>query len=224
VTGRATTVVFDLGGVLIDWDPRHLYRQLFGGDEAGMERFLAEVCTFDWNAQQDAGRPWRVGVEELASRHPEQRALIAAYDERWNEMLGEAFDDTVAIIAELRAGGIPVYALSNWSAEKFPYALQRFPFLAWFRGIVISGDVGVTKPDPRIFRYLFERHGIEPATAVCVDDAPWNVAAAAALGMIALRFESAAALRRELHRLGLPVRAEAPRAAPAVDAQAPRSA
>lgn len=204
-----TTVVFDLGGVLIDWDPRHLYRRLFDGDEAAMERFLAEVCTLAWNERQDAGRPWRIGVEELARRHPDQRALIEAYDERWPEMLGGAREDSVAILGELRAAGVPCYALSNWSAEKFPVARARYAFLGWFDGIVISGDVGVTKPDPLIYQRFLERHAVDPASAVFVDDTPANVAAAAALGMTGLRFVDPDALRGDLRRLGFPIAAAA---------------
>ena len=111
-----TSVVFDLGGVLIDWNPRHLYRKLFGADEAAMERFLAEVCTPDWNSRFDAGRPLAEGVAELVAVHPEQVELISAYQQRWPEMLGGAFEGTVAILGELRRAGLLTYALSNWSA------------------------------------------------------------------------------------------------------------
>ena len=201
-----TSVVFDLGGVLIDWDPRHLYRRLFAGDEAGMERFLAEVCTMEWNVRQDAGRPWRIAVEELTAEHPDKADLIAAYDQRWEEMLGNAFDDAVAVLAELRDAGVPIYALSNWSTDKFAYALDRFEFLGWFRAIVVSGEVGVAKPDPAIYRFLFEHHGVEPRGAVFIDDSQANVDAAISLGMTGIRFRDARALRVDLARLGLPVR------------------
>jgi 2-haloacid dehalogenase len=198
----APAIVFDLGGVLIDWDPRHLYRRLFD-DEAAMERFLAEVCTPAWNAEQDAGRPWSEAIESLARSHPEQRDLIAAFRARWLEMLGGAIDETVGILADLRAAGRPLYALSNWSAETFPIARPRFPFLDWFDGIVISGDVGICKPDPRLYRHLIDRYGLAPASTVFVDDSPVNVAAAAALGMTAFRFDGPAGLRRDLTALGL---------------------
>ena len=204
-TSTPTAVVFDLGGVLIDWNPRYLYRNLFGGDDAAMEAFLSEVTTQEWNGQQDAGRPWSEAIEVLAAKHPERRDLIAAFWERWPEMLGGAFDDTVAILAELRAAGVRVYALSNWSAETFPRARPRFPFLDWFDAIVISGEVRLVKPDPQIFRHLLETHGLVAERTVFVDDHEANVEAAAALGMIAVHFAGADVLRRELRSLGLPV-------------------
>jgi 2-haloacid dehalogenase len=202
-------VVFDLGGVLIDWNPRYLYGSLFGGDSEAMEAFLGEVCTPEWNSLLDAGRPWDEAVAELAARHPDARDLIVAYHERWDEMLGGPIEGVVEILRELRAGGIALYALSNWSAEKFPIARARYPFLAWFRDIVISGDVGTIKPDPAMFRALVQRDGIDPATAVYVDDSGPNVAAAAELGFAAIRFVGARPLRRELASRGLPVRERA---------------
>lgn len=195
-------VIFDLGGVLIDWNPRHLYRKLFG-DEAEMERFLDTVCTPAWNAEQDAGRPIAVAVAELSARHPEHSALIEAFYARWPEMLAGAIEDSVAVLARLRALGVPLYALTNWSAETFPLARARFDFLGWFRGIVVSGEVGMKKPDPAIFRLCLERFALAPGDAVFIDDAPANVAAAEALGLTGLRFTSAAGLDRELRALGL---------------------
>jgi 2-haloacid dehalogenase len=195
-------VIFDLGGVLIDWDPRHLYRKLFG-DEAAMEAFLAGVCTSEWNERQDEGRPFAAGIAELIARHPEHREMIEAYHARWPEMLAGALDDTVAILAELNARGQPLYALSNWSAETFPHARERFDFLGWFRGTVISGEEGVRKPGSAIFHLLFQRYSIDPAEAVFIDDAQANVTAARSIGLEALRFTSAAALREDLAHLGV---------------------
>jgi 2-haloacid dehalogenase len=199
---RPTTVVFDLGGVLIDWNPRYLYRQLFD-DDAAMEAFLAEVATPEWNARQDEGRPWAEAVEMLASEHPEKRDLITAYWQRWQEMLGDAIAPTVKILDELRGTGVRLLALTNWSAETFPITRPRFPFLEWFDGIVVSGELRLAKPDPRIFRRLIEDYELDPAATVFIDDSPANVAAAATLGIIALRFEDAATLRRDLAGLGL---------------------
>jgi len=199
---RPTTVVFDLGGVLIDWDPRHLYRQLFD-DPNEMEAFLAEVTTAEWNAHQDAGRPWAEAIEILVAEHPERRELIEAFHRRWPEMLAGEIPRTVDVLTALRATGIRLVALTNWSAETFPVARERFDFLAWFEGIVVSGEVGVNKPDPRIFEHLLERFGIEPAEALFIDDSPANIDTATALGFRAIRFTDAAALRRELIRLEL---------------------
>lgn len=196
-------VVFDLGGVLIDWDPRHLYRSLFAGDEAAMEAFLATVCTPEWNARQDAGRPWDEAVAALVEEHPAERERIIAFRERWPEMLGGAIEGTVALLAELRARLVPVYALSNWSAETFPVARDRYPFLGWFDGLVISGEERVAKPDPRLFRIAIERFGLDPRATAYVDDSPANVAVAAGLGMVALHFRGPDLLRDDLARLGL---------------------
>jgi len=195
-------VVFDLGGVLIDWDPRHLYRKLLA-DEAAVEEFLATVCTPEWNAEQDRGRPFAEGVAELVERHPAHAAAIVAYHERWMEMLGGEIPGTVAVLAELRAAGVPLYALSNWSAETFRLTRGRFPFLEWFDGLVVSGEEGVTKPDRRIFELLIERFGLVAAATLFVDDSAANVIAARDLGLDAVRFRGAGGLRRDLAARGL---------------------
>ena len=200
---KPTAVVFDLGGVLIDWNPRYLYRQLFDGDEAAMERFLAEVTTPEWNLEQDAGRTWDEAVEALTRQHPEHAELIAAYRDRWTETLGEAIGPTVTVLDELRQTDVRLFALSNWSAETFPVARPRYPFLDWFEGIVISGEVGITKPDERVYHHLLDRFGLDPALTVFIDDSAANVRAALEVGMIALRFEGGDALRRALADLGL---------------------
>jgi 2-haloacid dehalogenase len=198
-----TAVVFDLGGVLLDWNPRHLYRGLFGEDVKGMERFLAEVVTPDWNARQDAGRSWDEATAEAIASHPEHAALIRAYRERWEEMLGEALTDSVAILDELRGTGLRLFALTNWSQYTFHHALARYPFLQWFEDIVVSGREGVAKPDPLIFRLLLSRFGIEASRSVFIDDTLKNVEAASLLGFRAIHFCNALQLRRELASLGL---------------------
>jgi len=201
--GRRSAVVFDLGGVLIDWDPRHLYRKMFNGDEASMEAFLATVCTPEWNARQDAGRPFAEAVAQLVEAFPSERDRIVAFHERWPETLGEGIDGTVAILGELHARAMPLYALSNWSAETFPIARERYSFLGLFDGIVISGRERVSKPDPRLYRVLFDRYRLDPQHAVYIDDAPRNVEVAAEMGMLALQFTDPARLRAALETLGL---------------------
>jgi 2-haloacid dehalogenase len=196
-------VVFDLGGVLLEWNPRHLYRKLFAGDDDAMEAFLGSVCTEAWNERQDAGRSFADGVAELLANHPQHAQLIAAFGARFDEMIPGAIDDCVAVLHELKGTGVPVYALTNWSSETFPSQKQRFPFLALFDGIVVSGDEGVIKPDPRIFRILLERYAIAADEAVFIDDVAANAAAAAALGLHGIHFRSPALLRAELARLGL---------------------
>jgi 2-haloacid dehalogenase len=199
---RPTAVVFDLGGVLIDWNPRHLYRQMFS-EEAAMERFLNEVTTAAWNLEQDRGRSFADGIAELVRDHSGHADLIEAYWHRWPEMLGEPLPGTVEILAALRATGVRLLALSNWSAETFPIGAARYPFLAWFEAIVVSGEVGLVKPDPALFRLMIDRHGIEPASTVFIDDSSANVQAAAALGFTAIPFTGALELRRDLARVGL---------------------
>ncbi len=195
-------VVFDLGGVLIDWDPRYLYRKLFD-DADEMEWFLANVVTREWNARQDVGRPFHDAIEELVVRHPGHAPLIRAYLERWPEMLGGPITENVGILADLRAAGVPLYALTNWSAETFPLARATFEFLGWFRGIVVSGEELIGKPDPRIFRALLARFDLEPELVVFVDDLPDNVEQARRLGMDAIRYTTPHELRQALRELGL---------------------
>ena len=202
MTPTPTTVIFDLGAVLIDWNPRYLYRSLID-DPDEMERFLAEVTTAAWNHEQDRGRRWDDAVAQLVEQHPAHAALIRAYHERWPEMLGEQIHDTVEILAELRAAGVSLYALTNWSAETWPIALERYPFLGWFRGIVVSGEVGAAKPERAVYDALTERYGVVPAESVFIDDQPRNVEAARNLGFGAIRFTDAPSLRAALVDLGL---------------------
>lgn len=201
--GRRDTVIFDLGGVLIDWDPRNLYRRLFDGNIAAMEAFLAEVCTAEWNERQDAGRSFAEGEAVAIAAHPDRRDMIIAWARDFDEMIPGAIAGSVDILAQLHARGVPLYALSNWSAETFPSQLRRFDFLSWFAGIVLSGEEGVIKPDPRIYRRLLERHGVEAARAVYIDDVAANAAAATALGIHGIHFTSPGQLRAELAALGL---------------------
>jgi 2-haloacid dehalogenase len=195
-------VVFDLGGVLIDWDPRYLYRKLLA-DEAAVEEFLATVCTPEWNAEQDRGRPFAEGIAELVERHPVHAAAITAYHERWPEMLGGGIPGVVELLAELRSAGVPLYALTNWSAETFGIARERFEFLDWFDGVVVSGEERMVKPDLAIFRLLLDRFGLAPEGALFVDDSPANVAAARELGFDAVQFHGPDRLRRDLRERGL---------------------
>ena len=200
---ECSIAVFDLGGVLIDWDPRYLYRKLFGGDTHAMEEFLATVCTPSWNEQQDAGRPFAEACSALKLVHPHQAPLIDAWVRRYDEMLGGPIRGTVDILTKLNSDRVPLYALSNWSAETFPVALKRFEFLKWFRGVMLSGEVKLLKPDPRIFKLFLETFAIDPALIVYIDDRRSNVEAATAFGMHSILFTDAAALQTELIGLGL---------------------
>jgi 2-haloacid dehalogenase len=200
---QRSIVVFDLGGVLIDWDPRYLYRKLFNGDAQAMEDFLATVCTQSWNEQQDAGRPFADACSSLKLVHPDQAELIDAWFLRYDETLAGPIPGTVEIFADLNSLGVPLYALSNWSAETFPIALRRFEFLKWFKGVMLSGEVKLLKPDPRIFKLFLETFAIDPASTVYIDDREPNVEAAIACGMHGIRFTDAGALRTKLTDLGL---------------------
>jgi 2-haloacid dehalogenase len=197
-------VIFDLGGVLIDWNPRHLYRKLFD-DEAAMETFLREVCAPAWNLEQDRGRPWAQAIAELSAQHPDKAGLIAAYRRRWPEMLNGPIAGTVAILEQLHDAGVRLFALTNWSAETYPYAEQLYPFLARFRAVVVSGRIGLIKPEAAIYRHAIARFGVEPARTLFIDDSASNVAGAEAAGLRAIRFTGPEALLRDLAALGLPV-------------------
>ena len=197
------SVVFDLGGVLIDWNPRYLYRKLFAGDDAAMEHFLTHVCNNAWNLAQDGGRRWADAIELLSAEHPQHHQLISAYRARWDEMLNGPIQGTLDVLAELKDKSVPIYALTNWSAETYPIAKMRYEFLGWFRDVLVSGDEKLVKPDPRIYKLLLSRNGLRADEAVFIDDALHNVAGAQAVGMAALHFQSPAKLRADLTTLGL---------------------
>lgn len=195
------TVIFDLGGVLIDWNPRHMYRKLTK-DDAAIEHFLETVCTSEWNAQQDAGRPFAEGVALLTEQFPEQAEWISAFHTRWIEMIGGAIEGTVTIMKELKESGVPLYALTNWSAETFPLVRPDFEFLDWFLGIVVSGEEKMIKPDPAFYEVLFDRYQLKPEDTVFIDDSKPNIETAKNLGIHAIHFNSPAQVRAKLNALG----------------------
>jgi 2-haloacid dehalogenase len=195
-------VVFDLGGVLVDWNPRHLYRKLFD-DHAAMELFLTEVCTPAWNEAQDEGRTIAEATAEAIVRHPGERAMIEAYYARWGEMMAGPIHGTVTILETLKETGFELHALTNWSAETFPIARERFSFLDHFETILVSGEVRLKKPDPRIFSLLLQRIGHPAEACVYIDDSARNIAAANALGFDAIHFESADELGVALRARGV---------------------
>lgn len=200
--GRIETVVFDIGGVLIDWDPRYLYRKVFG-DEAAMGDFLATIATKEWHIEQDRGRTMAEATALLISHHPEHAAEIRAYYDRWDEMFGGPIEGTVAILRELSEGDLPLYALTNWSAETFPVARENYDFLGLFDEIVVSGEERLIKPDKDIYNVLVQRTGLDPATTVFIDDSLPNVTSAKELGFTALAFQNSDQLREDLVGLGL---------------------
>jgi 2-haloacid dehalogenase len=198
-----TTIIFDLGAVLIDWNPRYMYRTIFS-DEAEMEKFLDEITTSDWNEEQDAGRSLQEGTDLLVSKFPEHEQLIRAFYGRWDEMLGEAFHDTVEIFRQLKENGkYKLYALTNWSAETFPVALERFEFLKWFDGIVVSGAEKMRKPTPDFYHILLNRYHVKAEEALFIDDNYRNILAAEKLGIQCIHFTSAGRLEGELNKIGI---------------------
>ncbi|HVW98531.1 MAG TPA: HAD family phosphatase [Mucilaginibacter sp.] len=197
------TIIFDLGAVLIDWNPHYMYRTIFE-DEQKMIEFLANVCTPDWNEEQDAGRSLQEGTKLLVSQFPEHEANIRAFYDRWDEMLGDAFGGTVEIFKELKATEkYRIYALTNWSAETFPKALAKFDFLHWFDGIVVSGAEKMRKPTPEFYHILLNRYNVKAGEALFIDDNLRNILAAEKEGIRSVHFTSAGALKEKLQELKL---------------------
>ena len=198
-------VIFDLGNVLISWDPHPAIAKVVGAEQA--TRFLADE-EFDfmaWNHQQDAGRPWDDGEQAAVASHPHWAPAIRAYRAHFGESLVGAIEDTVQILRELDAAGVPLYAMTNWSGEMFPVALSRFDFLGLFEDIIVSGEEGVAKPDPKIFEILQRRIGHSLDACVFIDDSPANIEAAAAAGLDAVLFTDTGHLRDDLAVRGLPL-------------------
>ncbi|CAG4915428.1 HAD family hydrolase [Paraburkholderia gardini] len=202
-------VVFDFGGVLIDWSPQYVYRTLIP-DEAERHWFLTHVCAMDWVIQQDGGQTIEAGTNELIAKFPEHEALIRAFYERWHEMIRGVLEDGIATLEKLDAASVPLFGLTNWSAETFPYAWDNFPVLRRFRDIVVSGRVKLVKPDPAIFSEMAKRieshlPGVQPAELVFIDDNLKNAEAATALGWHGVHHTDAARTEAKLRELGLPV-------------------
>lgn len=190
-------IVFDIGNVLLHWDPRALYRKIFA-TEAEVDWFLAHVCTPEWNAEQDRGRSFEDAVAEATARHPDHAAAIAAYHLRWPETLTHVIDGTVEILDALNHNGVALYAITNWNGDKFRETRGRFSFLGHFRDIVVSGDERLIKPDPAIYRLLLDRNGLAAADCLFIDDSLKNVDGAKAVGMHTHHFISPERLRQTL--------------------------
>ena len=197
------TIIFDLGGVLIDWNPEYLYKKLIPDDDR-RAYFFNNICTYDWNMEHDAGRPVAVGTAMKIAEFPEWETEIRAYYDRWTEMLGGAIHDTVVLLKELiDHPDYRVLALTNWSAETFPIALGIYDFLHWFEGIVVSGDEKTRKPYLDIYQTLITRYEIDPSEAVFIDDALANIKAAESLGIKGVHFQSAEQARMTLKQFGV---------------------
>jgi 2-haloacid dehalogenase len=200
---KIKAIIFDLGGVLIDWNPAYVFDQLFD-DEEKKKYFFEHICTSDWNEMQDEGRSLQEATELLVTKHPEWKEYIEAYYGRWEEMLGGPLHDTVEIFRELKERGhYKLYALTNWSAETFPIALERYDFLHWFDGRVVSGEEKMRKPFPEFYHLLLERFGLKPEETIFIDDNLRNIQAAEEIGIRCIHFTTPEELRRELVESGL---------------------
>jgi len=200
---RTPAIVFDFGGVLIDWNPRHLYRQLFDGDLAAVEQFLTRIDFTTWNLQQDRGRLFAIAVADLCAQFPEDAEFIRAYDERYEESIRGPIEHTVHLLQTLKQAGYPLYGLSNWPQEKFDIVRPKYDFFGWFDDIVISGEVKLAKPDPRIYTLLLERIGRRAEDCLFIDDSPANIRAADQLGFQTIHYESPEQLESALRQLRL---------------------
>lgn len=203
MTQTIKAIIFDFGNVLLEWNPRNIYRRYFPDNEAAMERFLHEVGFMEWNAQQDKGRTFAEGVAVLSKQFPHYSHLIQAYHDHWRESIGDPLQGTVELLEKLKKAGYPVYGLSNWSAETFPYVRDQHGFFGLLDGIILSAEVRSVKPEPRIFEVALQRIGRPAGECLFIDDALANIEQARRMGFVTVHFQSPAQLEAELHRMGL---------------------
>lgn len=200
------TIIFDLGGVLIDWNPKYVYREVFNGDEEKVDWFLDSICTSDWNVEQDAGRTFEDATQFLINQYPQYEKWIRIYYDRWEDMLGGPIQDSVSLLNKLKkANTHQLYALTNWSAEAFPVALQRYDFLQHFEGILVSGEEKMRKPFPNIYELILDRYKLSADKSVFIDDNMDNVLGAQKVGMKAIQYKNSQQLINELSHLGITI-------------------
>jgi 2-haloacid dehalogenase len=203
MNSKTSAIIFDLGGVLIDWNPSYVFDKMFKEEEQKIH-FFENICTSDWNEKQDAGRPLSEATKELVTKHPEWKEYIEAYYGRWEEMLGGPIHGTVKIFKQLKQSGkYKLYALTNWSAELFPIALERYDFLHWFDGRVVSGEEKIRKPFPQFYQLLLDRFQLTAEETLFIDDSIRNAKAAEEMGLKTIIFESPSQLNEELANLGI---------------------
>ena len=196
-------IIFDFGNVLLEWNPRFVYSHFFPDDPEEMERFFQEVNFMEWNLQQDKGRPFTEGVAILSKQFPQYEHLIQAYHDRWIDSVGGTITGTVDLLKQLKQAGFPLYGLSNWSAETFPYARAKYDFFDLFDDMVISGEVGHVKPDPEIFQIILDKIGRPAQECLLIDDSLLNIQQANKMGFVTIHFESPVHLEKELKQLHL---------------------
>ena len=198
------TIIFDLGGVLIDWNPEYVYLEVFEGNQQKVDWFLNEICSHDWNVQQDAGRSFKEATNILVDKFPQYEKWIRLFYERWEDMLGETISETVNLLKTLKKENKhKLYALTNWSAESFPIARQRFDFFKLFEGIVVSGEEKTIKPYPEIYKIILNRYKITPEKSIFIDDSLKNIQAAEDLGINGIHFKSPQQLKQDLSLFGI---------------------
>lgn len=201
-----TTIVFDLGGVLVDWSPEYVFQGVFNGDQVKVDWFLNNICTSEWNEKQDAGRTLQEATELLVSRYPQYESWIRIYYDKWEDMLAGPIQETVDLLKKLKTDNkYRLLALTNWSAETFPIALERFEFLKLFEGIVVSGDEKTRKPFPKIYEILLNRYQINPENCLFIDDNFDNITAARKFGIYGIHYNSSLQLKEELSRMKISV-------------------
>ena len=201
MTSQIKAIIFDFGNVLLEWNPRYVYQRYFPNDPEGMERFFKEVDFADWNLQQDKGRPFAEGVAILSEKFPHYAQLIQAYHENWTDSIGAAYSGTIEILKQLKQAGYPLYGLSNWSAETFPYAREKYGFFDLLDDFVISGAVGKVKPDPEIFQIMLKKIGKPAEHCLFIDDSLTNINQAQKMGFGTIHFQSPEQLAAALHEL-----------------------
>ena len=203
--GKIDTIVFDLGGVLIDWNPDYVYNNIFP-DEKERKWFYENICTPDWNEEQDAGRSLQAATELLVNKFPEHEKNIRIYYDRWQEMLGGPIHETVEVLHHLKHHtDIRLYALTNWSAETFPHALERFEFFKIFEGIVVSGEEKMKKPSAAFYSIIINRYRLDPSKTIFIDDSLRNIKGAEAIGITGIHFHNPSQLKEELQRIGIEI-------------------
>ena len=198
---KIKAIIFDFGGVLVGWDPRNLYQRYFPSQPQAMEAFLKEIDFYNWNIQQDKGRPFAEGIAEHIAKFPQYAHLIRAYNEHWLDSITGDIPGTVAILKTLKDKNYRLYGLSNWSAETFPRVRPQYPFFEWLDDIILSGEVGLNKPDPAIFNLLLNRTGHTAPECVLIDDSQTNIDVAKEMGFKAIHFTSPEELQTALQEL-----------------------
>jgi 2-haloacid dehalogenase len=196
-------IIFDFGGVLINWDPHKLFNKYFDNDTKAIDRFLAEINFSVWNLSQDKGYPFAQAVIDLSTQFPQYAHLIRAYDEEWEESITGIIPETAEILYRLKSAGYRLFGLTNWSAEKFSIVRQKYKVFDLFEDIMVSGKVKLIKPDPAIFRLFLQKIHRQPEECLLVDDSLQNIEAAHTLGFKTIHFTSPARFNLELHQMGV---------------------